>query len=65
MIFLSTCNYIFTGNFPNQEKVLMRDLDNPMLLEISRDDRMVLQHFASKVKSFGLAITQNHEGNIS
>ena len=43
----------------------MSEFENPMLLEISRDDRMILRHFATKVKNFGLAITQNDEGKVS
>ena len=43
----------------------MSEFENPMLLEISRDDRMILRHFATKVKNFGLAIAQNDEGKIS
>ena len=43
----------------------MSEFENPMLLEISRDDRMILRHFATKVKNFGLVITQNDEGKVS
>ena len=43
----------------------MSEFENPMLLEISRDDRMILRHFATKVKNFGLAIAQNDEGKVS
>ena len=57
--------FFHTGNFPNQEHVLMNEFENPMLLEISRDDRMILRHFATKVKNFGLAIAQNNEGKVS
>jgi len=57
--------FFHTGNFPNQDHVLMNEFENPMLLEISRDDRMILRHFAAKVKNFGLAIAPNNEGEIS
>ena len=57
--------FFHTGNFPNQEHVLMSEFENPMLLEIGRDDRMILRHFATKVKNFGLAIIQNDEGKVS
>jgi len=46
-------------NFPNQENVIMSVLDTPILLELCQDDRMILKHFASKVKNFGLVILEN------
>ena len=39
----------------------MSVLDTPILLELCQDDRMILKHFASKVKNFGLAILENDD----
>ena len=39
----------------------MSVLDRSVVLEVSRDDCLVLRHYATKLRNFGLAITQNDD----
>ena len=40
---------------------MMSVLDQSVVLEVSRDDCLVLRHYATKLRNFGLAITQNDD----